>query len=80
MVPDPETSTTRRLARWATGLAATVGAFLGGASVQAAGLGVCAFIRMLRAPGYGEAYEPADRQQRYRHTGQPPRDGGMAGR
>src|SRR5690606_8191920 len=29
LVPDPETSTTRRLARWPAGLAATVGPFLG---------------------------------------------------
>lgn len=40
----------------------------------------CAFIRMLRVPGYGEVYEAADRQQRYRHTRRPPRDGGVAGR
>ncbi|GHA55348.1 hypothetical protein GCM10010330_03480 [Streptomyces tendae] len=31
-MPDPETSTTRRLARRSTGLAATVGAFLGKAN------------------------------------------------
>ncbi|GJF18963.1 hypothetical protein SHO565_01850 [Streptomyces sp. HO565] len=43
-MPDPETSTTRRLARWATGLAATVGAFLGGAGC-AVGLRIRRFVR-----------------------------------
>jgi hypothetical protein len=35
---------------------------------------------MERIPGYGELYEAVDRQQRYRHTARPPRDGGVAGR
>jgi len=62
----------------APGLAATVGPFLGGSvSVRST---VCTFVRMLRAPGYGEVYEAVGRQQRYRHTGRPPRDGGGAGR
>jgi hypothetical protein len=33
-------------------------------------------VRMLRIPGYGEVYEAVGRQQRYRHTGRPPRGRG----
>ena len=53
--------------------AATVGPFL-------AGDAVCMVVRVGGVTDYGGLYEAADRQQRYRHTEPPPRDGGGAGR
>ena len=82
-VPEPETSTTSRAGRTEPAEAAerteedgeaTAGSFSRAMRVSAFG------GRTSEAVRFRELCEAADRQQRYRHTGRPPRDGGARGR